>query len=305
MTGFEWLLDGTLGLLAVILVLTVLHVRDLYTSVVLFIAFGLLLALIWARLGAPDLALAEAAIGAGLTGTLLLAALGRSRPEDRPAAVRSRGQLVSALALSGLVIVLLVRAVWPLPGQDSALVSAVTGELNAAGVGHPVTAVLLSFRAWDTLLELLVLLLAFMAVRQLLPSLPRTPAPWPLLKGWARVLAPLSVLIGGYLLWRGGAYPGGAFQAGALLAAGAILLRLTDMLPALGWHHLWVRVLVLGGCAVFLVIGALNYGFGTSFLSYPADWAGPLIILIEVFATLSIATTLTLLVIGETREVRG
>lgn len=48
-------------------------------AVVLFIAFGLLMALAWARLQAPDLALAEAAIGAGLSGALLLDALGELR----------------------------------------------------------------------------------------------------------------------------------------------------------------------------------------------------------------------------------
>lgn len=45
-------------------------------AIVLFIAFGLLMALAWARLAAPDIALAEAAIGAGITGALLLDALG-------------------------------------------------------------------------------------------------------------------------------------------------------------------------------------------------------------------------------------
>ncbi len=44
-------------------------------AVVLFILFGLLMTLAWARLSAPDIALAEAAIGAGLTGALLLETL--------------------------------------------------------------------------------------------------------------------------------------------------------------------------------------------------------------------------------------
>jgi uncharacterized MnhB-related membrane protein len=48
-------------------------------AVVLFIAFGLLMALAWARLSAPDIGLAEAAIGAGLTGALLLDAYGALR----------------------------------------------------------------------------------------------------------------------------------------------------------------------------------------------------------------------------------
>ncbi len=43
----------------------------------MFICFGLVMALAWVRLDAPDVALAEAAIGSGLTGALLLAAWAR------------------------------------------------------------------------------------------------------------------------------------------------------------------------------------------------------------------------------------
>lgn len=53
-----------------------LTVDRLDRAIVLFIAFGLLMALAWARLAAPDIGLAEAAIGAGLTGALLLDAYG-------------------------------------------------------------------------------------------------------------------------------------------------------------------------------------------------------------------------------------
>jgi uncharacterized MnhB-related membrane protein len=61
-----------------------LTVADLFRGVVLFIVFGLLMALAWARLGAPDIALAEAAIGAGLTGALLLDAVGHVRTKREP-----------------------------------------------------------------------------------------------------------------------------------------------------------------------------------------------------------------------------
>jgi uncharacterized MnhB-related membrane protein len=63
-----------------------LIVADLFRGVVLFIVFGLLMALAWARLGAPDIALAEAAIGAGLTGALLLDAVGHLRAKQEPQA---------------------------------------------------------------------------------------------------------------------------------------------------------------------------------------------------------------------------
>jgi uncharacterized MnhB-related membrane protein len=56
-----------------------LTVPQLDRAIVLFIVFGLMMALAWARLAAPDIGLAEAAIGAGLTGALLLDAYGALR----------------------------------------------------------------------------------------------------------------------------------------------------------------------------------------------------------------------------------
>lgn len=85
---FDLLLIGALLALAA----ACLFSTEIQRAVILFIVFGLLLTLVWARLLAPDVALAEAAIGAGLSGALLLAAARRvsprdrrgGRPEDRP-----------------------------------------------------------------------------------------------------------------------------------------------------------------------------------------------------------------------------
>jgi uncharacterized MnhB-related membrane protein len=72
-----WVFDLTLGGSLLWLAWRALACPDLFKAIVLFIAFGLLMALVWVRLQAPDVALAEAAIGAGLTGALLLAAFAR------------------------------------------------------------------------------------------------------------------------------------------------------------------------------------------------------------------------------------
>jgi uncharacterized MnhB-related membrane protein len=77
---FDLLLSGTLLALA----LAALTSREAQRGVILFIAFGLLLSLVWARLRAPDLAIAEAAIGAGLAGALLLAAARRAGRRPAP-----------------------------------------------------------------------------------------------------------------------------------------------------------------------------------------------------------------------------
>jgi len=78
---FDW------ALLLVILVLAwgSLNDRDLFRAVIKFIALGLLLAAAWVRLRAPDVALAEAAVGSGLTGALILSALVRMRRREQAA----------------------------------------------------------------------------------------------------------------------------------------------------------------------------------------------------------------------------
>ncbi|NJL50235.1 MAG: DUF4040 domain-containing protein, partial [Blastochloris sp.] len=51
--------------------------RDLLAAIVFFIVYGLTVSVAWVRLDAVDVALAEAAIGAGLTGILLVGAAAR------------------------------------------------------------------------------------------------------------------------------------------------------------------------------------------------------------------------------------
>lgn len=68
-------LDIVLVVVIVWLAWRSLTTDDVFKGVVLFIGFGLAMALAWVRLNAPDIALAEAAIGTGLTGALLLDAV--------------------------------------------------------------------------------------------------------------------------------------------------------------------------------------------------------------------------------------
>lgn len=77
------ILDAGLAVMLVAAGIWCLAAREHFQAVVVFVSFGLVLALAWARLGAPDLAIAEAALGAGVTGALLLDALGvlARRPE--------------------------------------------------------------------------------------------------------------------------------------------------------------------------------------------------------------------------------
>ena len=77
MNVVHWVLDGAIVVLLVGLALRLITTRDLFEAIVLFVAYGLSLALAWIRVGAPDVALAEAALGAGVTGALFLNAFKR------------------------------------------------------------------------------------------------------------------------------------------------------------------------------------------------------------------------------------
>lgn len=308
MTVAEIILDTALIGLLLTMGWGTLHTRRTDAAIALFAGFGMILALVWARLGAPDLALAEAAIGAGLTSALLLRAASITREDTTP--VPASRLWVSWLFVAVIFLWVAVHVLeLTSPNETGSLPARVAEQLDSSGVGHPVTAVLLNFRAWDTLLELLVLLLALLGFRQVARDnrhpydADRHPAPWPLLKAWSRSLAPLLVVTGGYLLWRGSGGPGGAFQAGAVLAAALVLLRLSGQLPVFHWSRWWVRLAALGGPGLFLAVAATSAVAGDGWLSYPDGTATLLILLIESAATVSIAVTLAFLVAGEEEDI--
>ena len=70
-----WQLDFLLLLVLVGIALLALHVRDLMASVVALGAYSFLMALLFAELGAVDVAFTEAVLGAGVVSVLLVVAL--------------------------------------------------------------------------------------------------------------------------------------------------------------------------------------------------------------------------------------
>ncbi|WP_028571227.1 hydrogenase subunit MbhD domain-containing protein [Desulfonatronum lacustre] len=323
---FDLLLAGALLLVS----WRLLQASDLFQATVLFISFGLFLALAWVRLRAPDIALAEAAVGAGLAGVLLFGTFKRIEPQadqagqtgqpsqgsgpadepfvagacrlDRAAACPGRFHYLLAGVGAVALTALLVLAVLDLPRHGDGLTGVVAQKLGSSGVEHPVTAVLLNFRLYDTWLELGVLLLALMGVFGVrgahdLRGLPKRPAPSPLPRRLVGLLGPLVVMVAAHLLWLGDHAPGGAFQAGVVLAAGLVLLRLTglssvDRLP----RTALLSCVVVGFAAILLLAVLTAFGPQSFPLEYPSAWAGTLILALEVAATVSIGVTLAALV---------
>lgn len=203
------------------------------------------------------------------------------------------------VALLSFLAVGLGYAVLSLPAQAPGLSEYVVGNLKISGVSNPVTAVLLNFRGYDTLLEMGVLLLALLGVWSLSRVLqPSEASPGPVLDMLTRLLVPLLILVAGYLLWVGANAPGGAFQAGAVLGAAGVLLLLAAWRPGAGFSGLPLRITLVMGLGMFVAVGMVLLVLGRRLLEYPPPFAGALILLIEAAATLSIGITLAALFLG-------
>ncbi len=75
--------DVVLLSLLIIAALTVVRTKDLLAAAIIFSAYSLLMCLVWQHRGAPDVALTEAAVGAGVTTVLFLVAIARTTRRER------------------------------------------------------------------------------------------------------------------------------------------------------------------------------------------------------------------------------
>jgi uncharacterized MnhB-related membrane protein len=298
------------GLAALILGLAVwtIFARSAYAAVVGFIAYGLLLTLVWLQLHGIDVALTEAAIGGGLTGAMLIGAAARLRSTEAAARLESHGPVTRwlAAAVSTAVTGALAFCVIVLPVPAPTLAPEVIAHIAVTEVGNPITAVLLAFRAMDTLLEAIVLLFALIGVWSLAPDsawggrpgMRQQADPDGMLAYAARVLPPIGIVAGAYIFWVGADYPGGKFQGATILAAMWLLVMMAGLADAPPVSRAWLRWLLVAGPLAFIgigVVGALQAG---AFLAYPEGFAKPLILVIEFALMPTLTLILGLMLLG-------
>jgi multisubunit Na+/H+ antiporter MnhB subunit len=305
-------LDIGLALLVFAVAAWTIFARGAFAAVVGYVAYGLLLSIVWVRLFAVDVALTEAAIGSGVTGVLLIGAAARLRDiegdvgEESP----SRALRFFAAILCFIVAAMLAWVVLSLPDPGPTLAPEAASRLAETGLGNPVTGVLIAFRAFDTLLEKVVLVLAVVGVWSIAadrfwggaPGEARAAQPEPTLAFLAQILPPLGILVGIHVFWVGADEPGGAFQCGAILAAMWMILMMARLTEAPQVSAVWLRLSLVAGPVVFLAIGVAGLAIASGFFAYPPGFAKLVILFIEAFMTLTIAVTLAMLVAGPPRR---
>lgn len=280
--------------------------NEAMAAVIGFIAYGLLLTVVWVRLSAVDVALTEAAIGGGMTGMLLLHAAARIRMLRAGPAPTSKPTRLVAAALCILMSASLAFALLIPPEIVPTLAPMAMEKLPLSGLGNPVAGVLFAYRALDTLLEKVVLLLALVGIWSLapnrlwggIPGLQIFSQPNSTLVFLAQVLPPFGIVFGIYLCWIGATQPGGAFQGGTVLAAMWLLVMIAGLQEVPPISRPLVRYLLIVGPGTFLAVGLAGFVFAGAFLAYPPDYAKALIVAIEVALTLSIGVVLGLLAAG-------
>jgi multicomponent Na+:H+ antiporter subunit B len=161
----------------VIVAIAIVRAKDLFAAAMLFAIYSLLSAALFAVLDAGDVALTEAAVGAGIGTLLVLAVLALARRQERP----KKGNNLLALAVVVITGAALIYATLDMPefgGPDNpAQVHVgpyyVEQSYPDMGVPNMVAAVLASYRSIDTLGEGFVILVAGLVVYALLSTPPR------------------------------------------------------------------------------------------------------------------------------------
>jgi multisubunit Na+/H+ antiporter MnhB subunit len=260
------------------------------------------------QLHGVDVALTEAAIGGGLTGMLLVRASARLRAIETRARSETPGLLLRILAglMAGGVALALAIALLTLPEPAPTLAPEALANIASTGVGNPITAVLMAYRAMDTMLEAIVLLLALIGVWSLAPDRAWGGRPGPrynadpdgILAFIARVLPPIGIIVGIYIFWIGADHPGGKFQGATIVAAMWLLTLMAGLTDAPPISRRVLRLLLVTGPIVFVAVGIFGVLKAGAFLAYPNGWAKPLILVIEFALMPSLALTLGLIMAG-------
>ena len=259
--------------------------RRRYLALIFISVIGLVMALAFIHLSAPDLALTQIAVEV-VTILLMLLALhllpGRPPRLSAPPRRLRDGAIAAA---GGLGVGWLAWAMMTRPERPGISRFHWDNSYSGGGGTNVVNVTLVDFRAFDTLGEIIVLGIAGLAIYALLEPAARgvagrrlrewrsndrhSPERHPMMFVMAtRLLLPLALLVGSYIFLRGHNQPGGGFVA-ALIFSIAILLQYlasgfdwTDQRRKFGEH-----ALIGAGVLIAAATGLGSLAFGAPFLS--------------------------------------
>lgn len=310
--------DGVSLVAAIILmaasVLTVVIHRQRLVALIMLGAVGLIVALGFVKFSAPDLALTQLSVEMVSIVLLLLALhfLPAISPKESNRFRVNRDILISLLA--GVGVTLYTLAVLT---RDFTPISSFFLENSVSGGGgtNVVNVILVDFRGFDTLGEIVVLALAGLGIYAMLenlklvaPSTDQSGQAWSLdphpaiMQTLTRLLLPLMLLVAVFIFLRGHNMPGGGFIAGLIAAVALVVQYLAN---GIEWTserlkvdmHWSIAFGLLAATGTGLVAMAIGYPFLTSTFTY-LNW--PIVGKFEVASAIAFDLGVFLVVVGAT-----
>lgn len=313
----EHLINNVLLGLLMITGFAIVRMRSLLAVAMLTSIYSLLSASLFVVLDAVDVALTEAAIGAGISTILMLATVALTTDKEKVPRHTPLLPLVVVFATGAA----LIYGTLDMPDYGdpdapvhrhvaSTYLHDTPGEI---GVPNVVTSVLASYRGYDTLGEVTVIFTAGAGVLALLGYRTRRRniqgagiRRLVVLRVIAKLFFPLILLFALYVLLHGDYGPGGGFQAGVIFATGIILYALAfglgnaqRLIP-----RAFLRFMMAAGVLIYIAVGIESMLLGGKFLEYRVLADDPVtgqhlgIMLIELGVGITVASVVLIIYYG-------
>jgi multicomponent Na+:H+ antiporter subunit B len=156
-----------------VIAIAIIRLKDLFASVMLMGIFSLLSASLFTVMDAVDVAFTEAAVGAGISTLLMLATLSLTTSQEHPEHSRSRPFALLVVVMTGVALIYGTLDMPHYGDLDAPIHHHVAPRYiehteDEIGVPNMVTAVLASYRGYDTWGETTVIFTACVGVMLLL-----------------------------------------------------------------------------------------------------------------------------------------
>ncbi len=271
---------------------TVIWHRKRFIALIFLSVVGLIVSLVFAQFSAPDLALTQLSVEIVTIILLLLALFFLPQSTQKESSYRRMSLDLLVSVLLGCVIGTICFAILTSPLNtisDFFIANSKTG----GGGTNVVNVILVDFRGFDTLGEIVVLGIAALGIFKLIakmriyiPTRDDKGRPWgndphPMMfELVSQSLLPLALLVSVYIFLRGHNMPGGGFIAGLITAVAIIQQYIAHgvlwIKPRVKIDYQW---LIAGGILIAMATGLGSWLFDKPFLStwfdyFDLPWVG-------------------------------
>ena len=298
----------------------IVKMKDLIAVIMMLGIYGLLSASFFVAMDAVDVAFTEASVGAGISTLLMLVAITMTGRSEHP--VRHKPLLALAVVIVTGSLLIYGTLDMPYFGSADAPIHQhvapqyINDSMQEVGVPNIVTSVLASYRAFDTLGEVVVIFTAGMGVLALL-MVARRPEDdekidshnksmheqYLVLRIVSKILIPFIMLFAFYVQFHGDFGPGGGFQAGVIFASAiflyAMLFGMSTARRVI--NPSFIQLLAATGVLLYGCVGVVSLLNGKKFLDYTALSADPVsgqhlgILLIELGVGITVASVMVII----------